>query len=72
MPQYPNYLNTSFQPQTNYPQYGYQPMQMDRMAQLQQFPLLTTDRLTAVLFALTDNLIKAAASIWVLPLSVYS
>ena len=37
MPQYPNYLNTSFQPQTNYPQYGYQPMQMDRMAQLQQF-----------------------------------
>lgn len=37
MPQYPNYLNTSFQQPTNYPQYGYQPMQMDRMAQLQQF-----------------------------------
>lgn len=37
MPQYPNYLNTSFQPQTNYPQYGYQPMPMDRMAQLQHF-----------------------------------
>ena len=37
MPQYPNYLNTSFQQQTNYPQYGYQPMPMDRMAQLQQF-----------------------------------
>lgn len=37
MAQYPNYLNTSFQQPTNYPQYGYQPMQMDRMAQLQQF-----------------------------------
>lgn len=37
MAQYPNYLNPLYQPQTNYPQYGYQPMQMDRMAQLQQF-----------------------------------
>lgn len=37
MAQYPNYLNQPFQPQNNYTQYGYQPMQMDRMAQLQQF-----------------------------------
>lgn len=37
MAQYPNYLNQPYHPQTNYPQYAYQPMQMDRMAQLQQF-----------------------------------
>lgn len=37
MAQYPNYLNQPFQSQNNYPQYGYQPMQMDRIAQLQQF-----------------------------------
>lgn len=37
MAQYPNYLNQPFQPQFNYPQYGYQPMQPDRLSQLQQF-----------------------------------
>ena len=37
MAQYPNYLNQPFQPQYNYPQYGYQPMQPDRLSQLQQF-----------------------------------
>lgn len=37
MAQYPNYLNQPFQPQNNYSQYGYQPMQMDRMSQLQAF-----------------------------------
>lgn len=37
MAQYPNYLNQPFQQQFNYPQYGYQPMQPDRLSQLQQF-----------------------------------
>lgn len=37
MAQYQNYLNQPFQPQYNYPQYGYQPMQPDRLSQLQQF-----------------------------------
>lgn len=37
MAQYPNYLNQPFQQPINYPQYGYQPMQMERLSQLQQF-----------------------------------
>lgn len=37
MAQYPNYLNPSYQQLTNYQNYGYQPMQMDRFSQLQQF-----------------------------------
>ena len=37
MAQYPNYLNPQYQQPNNYQQYAYQPMQMDRMAQLQQF-----------------------------------
>lgn len=37
MAQYPNYLNQPFQQPISYPQYGYQPMQMERLSQLQQF-----------------------------------
>lgn len=37
MQQYPNYLNQAFQPQTNYVPYGYNPAQMERINQLQQF-----------------------------------
>ena len=37
MAQYPNYLNQPFQQQFNYPQYNYQPMQLERLSQLQQF-----------------------------------
>lgn len=37
MAQYPNYSNQPFQQPISYPQYGYQPMQMERLSQLQQF-----------------------------------
>lgn len=37
MAQYPNYSNQPFQQPINYSQYGYQPMQMERLLQLQQF-----------------------------------
>lgn len=37
MAQYPNYSNQPFQQPINYPHYGYQPMQPDRLSQLQQF-----------------------------------
>ena len=37
MDQYPNYSNQYFQQPFNYPQFGYQPMQADRLSQLQRF-----------------------------------
>lgn len=37
MLQYPNYSSNIIQPNISYPNYGYQPLHMDRINQLQQF-----------------------------------